>query len=181
MKNSADRPYRSPDEAYPFLCDAAADLRCDFELATDELASETGLLAAKVAAADRRDELLWVAELIYHANPTLRTRLSLTPDEIGALRRRTAALMAAAGEDARHFLLPQGCETACLAHLLRVRAKALVRLVYRYAEGGGPVDDALLDFCNLLSGYFFGIALAENRAAGVPEREFVSRNYPHSR
>ncbi len=26
--------YRSPYEAYPFLCDADDDLRCDFELAT---------------------------------------------------------------------------------------------------------------------------------------------------
>ena len=40
--------YRSPDEAYPFLADEPQDLRCDFELLTDELASLTGLLAAKV-------------------------------------------------------------------------------------------------------------------------------------
>ena len=28
--------YRSPYEAYPFLCDAGEDLRCDFELLTDD-------------------------------------------------------------------------------------------------------------------------------------------------
>ena len=40
--------YRSPYEAYPFLCDADEDLRCDFELLTDEMAGRTGLLAATV-------------------------------------------------------------------------------------------------------------------------------------
>ena len=32
--------YHSPWEAYPFLSDAPDDLRCDFELLTDETASE---------------------------------------------------------------------------------------------------------------------------------------------
>lgn len=39
--------YRSPYEAYPFLCDSAEVLRCDFELLTDEMASRTGLLRAQ--------------------------------------------------------------------------------------------------------------------------------------
>ena len=30
--------YQSPYEAYPFLSDDSEDLRCDFELLTDELA-----------------------------------------------------------------------------------------------------------------------------------------------
>ena len=69
--------YRSPYEAYPFLADAPEDLRCDFELLTDELSSLTGLLAAKMEASGLeeglQEELLWIDELIYHANPTLRT------------------------------------------------------------------------------------------------------------
>ncbi|MDY4306948.1 hypothetical protein SNF32_04905 [Enterococcus mundtii] len=39
--------YRSPYEAYPFLADDADDLRCDYELHTDRLSSEIGLLRAK--------------------------------------------------------------------------------------------------------------------------------------
>ena len=35
--------YRSPYEAYPFLADAPEDLRCDFEIMTDRMSSETGL------------------------------------------------------------------------------------------------------------------------------------------
>ena len=50
--------YRSPYEAYPFLCDAGTDLRCDFELMTDEMASLTGLLRSGVTDETIREELL---------------------------------------------------------------------------------------------------------------------------
>lgn len=50
--------YRSPYEAYPFLCDAGEDLRCDFELLTDEMASRTGLLRAQVKDEALKAELL---------------------------------------------------------------------------------------------------------------------------
>ncbi|MEG0769490.1 MAG: ATP--cob(I)alamin adenosyltransferase, partial [Ruthenibacterium sp.] len=66
--------YRSPYEAYPFLCDAADDLRCDFELLTDEMASRTGLLRAQTLQLLQTDaplsdaslpaELLWLCELL---------------------------------------------------------------------------------------------------------------------
>ena len=50
--------YRSPYEAYPFLCDADDDLRCDFELLTDELASGAGLLRSRITEQTLTDELL---------------------------------------------------------------------------------------------------------------------------
>lgn len=112
--------YRSPYEAYPFLCDAGEDLRCDFELLTDEMASRTGLLRAQVKDEALKAELLWVCELIYHMNPTLRTRLTVTEEECARL----------------------------------------------------------LDLANLLSGYFFYLALHLNEAEGVEEVPYVSRNYP---
>ena len=49
--------YRSPYEAYPFLCDESGDLRCDFELLTDALASGAGLLRAGVQDEALRAEL----------------------------------------------------------------------------------------------------------------------------
>ncbi len=63
--------YRSPYEAYPFLCDDSDDLRCDFELLTDYMASSAGLLRTMVKDDVLREELLWICELIYHINPTL--------------------------------------------------------------------------------------------------------------
>ena len=44
--------YRSPYEAYPYLSSKPEDLRCDFELMTDELASMTGLLRGYVQQLD---------------------------------------------------------------------------------------------------------------------------------
>ena len=169
--------YRSPDEAYPFLADEPQDLRCDFELLTDELASLTGLLAAKMEEPALREELLWLDEMIYHANPTLRTTFSIRPEEVKALRERTQLLMRESAGTVNRFVLPQGCETAALAHVLRVKSKELVRLLYRHIHQGHETPEELVDFCNLMSGYFFGLALKLNRSARVEEKDFVSRNY----
>ena len=197
--------YRSPYEAYPFLCDAGEDLRCDFELLTDEMASQTGLLAAKTAEAGSRAqaageltgpaaaeaaavgtagetarlqrELLWICELIYHINPTLRTHLTVTEDETRRLEAAVERLRKECGDRCRRFVLTQGCESACIAHLLRVKSKMLVRLIYRHCQAGHPVPDRLLDLANLLSGYFFYLALKLNALAGVEEIDYISRNY----
>lgn len=167
--------YRSPYEAYPFLSDGSGDLRCDFELLTDELASAAGLLRAQTEDEGLRAELLWVCELIYHVNPTLRTRFTVTEEEVTRLAAAVERLQGESG--VRGFVLPQGCVCACTAHLLRVRSKCLVRLLYRYMEGGGEAPDRLVDVCNLLSGYFFSLALKLNALAGTEEVPYASRNY----
>lgn len=167
--------YRSRYEAYPFLCDADDDLRCDFELLTDELASGAGLLRSQIAEPSLADELLWVCELIYHMNPTLRTFFSVTEEETARLAAAVDRLQAESG--VHGFVLPCGCQSACTAHLLRVKAKCLVRLLYRYLQRGGEVSDGLFDLANLLSGYFFLLALKLNALNGVEERVYHSRNY----
>ena len=53
----------------------------------------------------------------------------------------------------------------------------LVRLIYRHARQGHAVPPALLDIANLLSGYFFQLALKLNALAGVEEIPYASRNY----
>lgn len=166
-------PYRSPHEAYPFLSDPAQDLRCDFELLTDEIASKTGLLRSLVPEEEIREELLWVCEAVYHFNPTLRTDLRLTPAEMECLERMTQRLKQETGN--RSFVLPVGTTSACIAHALRVQAKVLVRLMYAAAESGLEVPPAAFDFANLLCGYFFHLALHLNAAAGVAEIPFESR------
>ncbi len=178
--------YRSPYEAYPFLCDAKDDLRCDFELLTDEMSSRTGLLLAKVMEVSKTNtnistdlckELCWVSELIYHLNPTLRTRLTITKEECTQLKEAVDRLQEQAKDRCKKFVLPIGSEIACEAHMLRVQAKQLVRLIYRYIEFGNEVPDLVLDIANLLSGYFFSLALVLNALEGVEETPFVSRNY----
>lgn len=167
--------YRSPYEAYPFLSDADDDLRCDFELATDELASAAGLLRSQVTERALSEELLWICELIYHINPSLRTSLTVTEEETVRLADMVNRLQE---ESTVHgFVLPCGCQSACTAHLLRVKAKCLVRLLYRYLQRGHEVPDRLLDLCNLLSGYFYLLALKLNVLGGVEEHSYRSRNY----
>lgn len=169
--------YRSPYEAYPFLSDDSEDLRCDFELFTDQMASCTGLLRAQVQDEALREELLWVCELIYHMNPTLRTRLTVTEAEKDRLFACANRLKQECGSRCRLFVLTQGCEAACTAHLLRVQGKTLVRLLYRYCQQGHEVEPLLLDLANLLSGYFFYLALKLNEIEGVDEIPYISRNY----
>ena len=167
--------YRSPYEAYPFLSDENDDLRCDFELLTDELASRTGLLRAQVEDEDLKDELLWLCELIYHVNPTLRTKLTVTEAETARLISAVERLQSES--EIQGFVLPQGCTAACTAHLLRVKAKCLVRLLYRHIRQGHDVPPRLLDICNLLSGYFFSLVLKLNALSGTEEIPYISRNY----
>ena len=169
--------YRSPYEAYPFLSDESEDLRCDFELLTDGMASLTGLLRAQVEDPALREELLWVDQLIYHMNPTLRTFFSVTEGELDLLKAAVRRLEDQCAGRCALFVLPQGCEAACTAHVLRVESKKLVRLLYRHARQGHEVPPALLDGANLLSGYFFHLALRLNMLAGAEELPFVSRNY----
>lgn len=176
-------PYISPFEAYTFLSEPSGDLRCDFEIATDSFASETGYLSAalrKLGGAEYielADELTRVEELVYHANPTLRTFFSLTDEELQWLAGRAEDLYNRTGKQESMFQLPCGSEEACGAHILRSKAKALVRLAYRAEESGESAPDELYDFLNLLSGYFYRLALYLNRLAGVPEIPFRSRNY----
>lgn len=170
------KPYRSPFEAYPFLCDADVDLRCDFEILTDRMASCAGLLAS--LAPERREEVLRVEELIYHANPTLRTFLSVTGEEMEWLKGRIDALKEETAGLCERFVLPAGTMRACVAHLLRADGKALARLVYRHCERTGTRQDGLIDLVSLFSEYFFLLALWLNHRDGFAEVPFESRNYP---
>lgn len=170
--------YHSPYEAYPFLSDESSNLCCDFELFTDLMASHTGLLRAQVADKSLREDLLWICELIYHINPTLRTRLTVTEAEKDRLLQMASQLKDACGSRCKLFVLTQGSEAACTAHLLRVEGKMLVRLIYRHCQQGHTVPPLLLDLANLLSGYFFYLALRLNELDGVDEIPYESRNYP---
>lgn len=169
------KPYRSPYEAYPFLADAKDDLRCDFEILTDRISSMAGLLAS--LCPEYRDEILKIDELVYHANPSLRTFFSVTDEEIEWLKARTDDLHEQTKGLCSKFVVPAGTTRACIAHVLRTDGKKLVRMLYRHAENGGKVDNRLFDFANLVSGYFFLLALMLNHLDGFDEIPFVSRNY----
>ncbi|MEI7885252.1 MAG: ATP--cob(I)alamin adenosyltransferase [Clostridia bacterium] len=169
--------YRSKYEAYPFLCDQPEDLRCDFEILTDEIACQIGLLHALVKNEALQAELLTLCELVYHLNPSLRTFVTVTQAELAWLEECTKRLQKETKDSFFKFVLNQGCESACHAHIIRSKCKSLVRMLYQHLQQGHAVPDILLDFANLLSGYFFHLALKLNQLAGIAEIEFISRNY----
>ncbi|MDR2134726.1 MAG: hypothetical protein LBP27_06420 [Treponema sp.] len=194
--------------SYPFLYEDSRDLRCDFEILTDEISGMIGLLRSLVKEESLRDDLTRANELMYHINPSLRTRTAVTCEELAWLDGKTEALRAEARGDSAEqgesspepgesspagggprpenggpakgacFVLPQGCAAASLAHVIRSRCKALVRLLSRHRQQGHKTEEILFDFINLFSGYFFFLALRLNRDSGVEELEFKSRVYP---
>lgn len=176
MEENTQKIYRSPDEAYPFLSEKPDCLLCDFEILTDEIASLTGLLAQR-APEEFRGEIYKTEELIYHLNPSLRTFFSVTQEECQWLEGRYHSYKNNFPQV--RFVLPAGGEAACTAHLIRVKCKELVRLMYRiaYREPDRKTAPEVFDFANLLSNYFFYLALELNRYEGRTEVEFVSRNY----
>jgi ATP:cob(I)alamin adenosyltransferase len=177
MNSKNDTMYRSKYEAYPFLPDAPDDLRCDFEILTDEIASMTGLLRSFTQNKELKEELLFICNIIYNINPSLRTGVTVTKEELARLESIVEDLENRAGEQSSQFVLPVGCRSASLAHVLRSRCKAAVRLLYRYNQQGHAVENILYDFTNLLSGYFFLLAIKLNSLDGEEEVQFISRNY----
>lgn len=173
MRDEKRKIYRSEDEAYPFLSERSDSLVCDFEILTDEIASMAGLLAAKAPEAFRA-EILRTEELIYHLNPSVRTFFSITEEETAWLEERYHAYREEFAQV--RFVLPAGGEAGCTAHLIRVKCKQLVRLMYRIS-GDRPVPECAFDLANLLSNYFFYLALKINSSENRNEIEFLSRNY----
>lgn len=167
--------YRSRYEAYPYLSDDPDDLRCDYELLTDELASLTGMLRSEVKQEVLRRELLWIAELLYHMNPALRTHTGVTRQDLEQLEAAFRQLEKQAAFSG--FVLPVGNRPAATAHVLRTKAKSLVRLLYRHMYQGHTVDPLLIDLSNLLSGYYHLLAMRLNSLGGVAETPFASRVY----
>lgn len=181
--------YRSEWEAYPYLSEPGNDLRCDYEMETDEISSYIGLLRAEVLETGLPDpikgtlvkQLSLVNGYVYHLNPSLRLGVKVTAAERDDLLSMTEAMQEKAGNSG--FVLPEGKRAAALSHVVRCRCKQLVRLTYRYLEQTGREqfsDEALrilIDVPNLLSGFFFGMALWLNKLEGVRETPFESRHY----
>ncbi|MGL5694110.1 MAG: ATP:cob(I)alamin adenosyltransferase [Peptostreptococcaceae bacterium] len=163
--------------AYPFLYDNSNDLRCDYEILTDEISSLVGLLRAFVKEESLKEELTKINDLVYHMNASLRTKVSVTKEELLWLEDRTNTYQEEIKDRVDKFVVPQGCIAASYSHVIRTKFKALVRLLHRHREQGNAVDEILFDFANLFSGYFFILALKLNKNENVDEVEFVSRNY----
>ena len=106
--------------AYSFLKETSR--QCDYEVASDELAS---LIAQAVHSVKHQPELLKLCELVYHANGSIRGRLAIRDEDFEWLDQLYVRLMQENGP-LRQFVLPAGCEGACALHVLRSRCKAVL-------------------------------------------------------
>jgi len=163
--------------AYSFLYDDPEDLKTDYEFCTDEIASHIGLLKSYITDAGLKDELTKIATLVYHMNSSLRIKTAVTKDELNWLHERCLVYHEETNHNYLKFVLPQGTTAASHSHIIRSKCMQLARLMHRYEAKGNKIDPLLYDFANLLSDYFFLLALKLNASDNVEEIEFISRNY----
>jgi len=166
---------RSKYEACPLVCEKGNNIFCDFAILTDEAASATGLLRSLISDEELREELRFVCGIIYNLSPSFRGGMVVTENELLKLEQMTMKHKTDAARPSGSLVLPMGCQSGSLSHILRVKCKALVRLLCRHDFGGNKVDSLLYDFTNLLSGYFYYLAFKLNTQEGIEEIPYIAR------
>lgn len=145
---------------------------CDYEIATDQLASMIGVAKHFIKHVDP-EELTHLIELVYHANGSVRGKMAITKEDFCWLE----TIYDKYNQSLKIFVLPDGCVGATYLHVLRSNSKMIVRLLVAIQKEGIEVDSLLYNFFNLLSNTFFQMALFENERDSVTEIEFVSKSY----
>lgn len=157
--------------AYSYLYETSS--LCDYEIATDQLASQIGLAIHDV----KHSNLDFLVELVYHANGSMRGKCAVTEEDLNKCNALYDEYLKKVGE-CKMFVLPKGCRGACVLHCLRSETKTIIRLLAKIDREPGRVKIQILhDFFNLLSNIFFLMALYENKQENVKESEFISKSY----
>lgn len=66
----------------------------------------------------------------------------------------------------RAFILPGGCEGACLSHVCRTVCRRTEREIHKMIDKGIEVDERVLSYMNRLSDYFFVLSRCLNHKEG---------------
>ena len=156
--------------AYSYL-DESSSL-CDYEVATDKLASLTALCAHYVKVIDS-DDLQLLTSMIYHANGSIRRNCAITQEDMQQLERLYEKYYV----EMKCFVLPGGSLQACWLHTLRTETKVVIRCLNAVKQEGIPVNPILWDFMNFLSNIIFMMCLYENQQADTEEIVFESKSY----
>ena len=156
--------------AYSFLKEE--DHRCDYEIATDQLASFFSITKHYVKHIEQSD-LVKLMEYVYHANGSIRGKCAIGEKEVQFLKTIYDKYFV----EMKHFVLPDGCIGASYLHKVRADVKAVIRIMYQIEREGFPIERTLFDFFNLLSNTCFMMCLYENQKEHYDEVEFVSRSY----
>ncbi len=91
----------------------------------------------------------------------------ISQDNISALEKELAQLEKTIPE-LHNFVLPGGTQYAAALHVCRSVCRRAERSIIKL-EQSQPVSQELKTYLNRLSSLFFGLALAENKQAGVKE------------
>lgn len=162
--------------SYPFLKEQYGS--CDHELLTDRLASELALISNKLQLYPREKELIdWLVIQIYHVNGSIRGNIAITEEDIVFIHKKYVFYKEQTKDIISGFLLPTGCEIACLLHLARCSGKQIVRNMHKTEQSGLSVDIKLYDFMNVFSNLMFVLAVYINKCEEYIEKEFISKSY----
>ena len=145
---------------------------CDYEIATDQLASSFSIAKHYVKHIAETD-MVRLIELVYHANGSIRGTCAIHEEEVAEVKRMYDTYY----KEMRHFVLPDGCIGASMLHKIRADVKAVIRVMRLVEDEGYVVASTLYDFMNLLSNTCFMMCLYENAGEKVEEKAFVSRSY----
>lgn len=157
--------------AYSFLYEESS--LCDYEIATDELASQIGLAKLSV----KHSNLDKILEWVYHANGSMRAKMAIDKSDLLELNAIYDELLVKVGVF-KSFVYPEGCSGACHLHCLRSKTKSIIRIMVKIdREENREKKQILHDFFNLLSNTFFLMALLENKCENVAENVFRSKSY----
>lgn len=156
--------------AYPFLKEKES--LCDYEVETDALSSNVALSIHYQTSINRSD-LLWIVEMIYHANGSIRGHCAITEQDLQHL----SHLYDKYYIKHQQFVLPCGSEGSCYFHTLRSQCKKIVRILTRLEQEGTSIPNEIEPFFQLLSNVFFMMALYENKKLNIQEIAFQSKSY----
>lgn len=155
--------------AYTFLYEDGSC--CDYEVATDMLASYLGITSHYVKHIDSKD-LIKLIELVYHGNGSIRGRCAIEESDYIFLR----SLYDKYHIEMKKFVLPFGTLGSSHLHYARSYTKAIIRIMNKVKKEK-EIEQILFDFFNLLSNTLFMMALYENSKENHDEREFISKSY----
>lgn len=157
--------------AYSYLYETSS--LCDYEIATDLLASRIGLAMHDV----KHSDLKFLVELVYHANGSMRGKCAITEEDLKMCNDLYEDYLEKVGS-CKMFVLPCGCRGASVLHCLRSETKSIIRILAKIdCEPNRVKNKNIHQFFNLLSNLFFLMALYENKQENVKESEFVSKSY----
>ncbi len=157
----------------PFLYEESK--KVEFEILTDKLASQLGFCAS-LAKGNFKNELIFITELVYHLNGSIRGKISIDGSHVSFLKARCEFYEEYTKCDPK-FVIPQGSSLASSLHIARCLGKEVVRKMYQVKTEGIIVEDVLFDFTNMISNYSLIAALYANKINNISEIEFISKSY----